>query len=265
MKKLIYSMMIGAATLLAACDEVKPEERLTYVKPATVARAVLVEDFTGQRCVNCPTAHEVIEQLQEEYGDAVVAVSIHGGALAMRSTATLLGLTTDEGEAYNTEWGCEAWPVGLVDRRGGLQNYDRWTASVMSELEKSAPADLKVYCDYQPTWRRLTITVDATGYEALSGKLQLWAVEDGIVALQMMPDGSRNREYVHNNVLRKALNGTWGTDIQLAEGRTVSTTLTVDVPDEWQAENVSVVAFVYNADGVQQVTRQRITSAGKTE
>ena len=42
-------MMIVA---LMACSHIDEDERLIYVKPVAASRNVLIEDFTGQRCVN---------------------------------------------------------------------------------------------------------------------------------------------------------------------------------------------------------------------
>ena len=51
---------------LTACSHIDEDDRLIYVKPAEVSRRVLLEDFTGQRCVNCPKANDEIKALQEQ-------------------------------------------------------------------------------------------------------------------------------------------------------------------------------------------------------
>ena len=63
MKKIHLSLIL---LLLTACSNIGEDERLIYVKPEPAKRVVLLEDFTGQRCVNCPKGTEVIEQLQQE-------------------------------------------------------------------------------------------------------------------------------------------------------------------------------------------------------
>ena len=82
-----------AAMLLAACSYIEEDERLIYVKPAEVKRHVLLEDFTGQRCINCPKASDEIKALQEQYGEEnVIAVGIHSGPLGFHSTDKYVGL-----------------------------------------------------------------------------------------------------------------------------------------------------------------------------
>ena len=81
-----------------ACDDVAEDDRFIYVEPAEVAKRVLLEDFTGQRCINCPEASELIERLQEEYGaDNVIAVGIYGGINGTSSNGTPFPLYTEAG------------------------------------------------------------------------------------------------------------------------------------------------------------------------
>ena len=67
-------MCVGV--LVASCSDMDDNERFTYVKPAPVARCVLLEDYTGQLCVNCPNAVGVIDRIHEVYGDNVIAVGL---------------------------------------------------------------------------------------------------------------------------------------------------------------------------------------------
>ena len=91
------------------------------------------------------------------------------------------------------------------------------------------------------------------------GKLQVWVLEDGIVAMQSMPDGTVNREYVHNHVLRTAVNGTWGDAVDLKETETKTVTYTQALDAAWNKDNLSIVAFVYNDDGVEQAVKAKVT------
>lgn len=59
----ILTVVLGG-TLLASCSNIAEDERYIYVKPAEVKRSVLIEDFTGQRCINCPNANDEIATLQ---------------------------------------------------------------------------------------------------------------------------------------------------------------------------------------------------------
>ena len=106
-----------------------------------------------------------------------------------------------------------------------------------------------------------TIThVRAQGTDGhINGHLQVWVTEDNITALQMMPDGSTNREYVHNHELRTPVNGTWGESITIEEGQGNIITLQQPLNAEWNTDHLSVVAFVYDDTGVLQATRAQVS------
>ena len=91
----LKNILLGAASAIAifatvACQEVDPNDRLIYVKPAEVGRAVLIEDYTGQECVNCPNGTNAINSIVETYGEKnVIAVGIHSGPLASKGKTSL--------------------------------------------------------------------------------------------------------------------------------------------------------------------------------
>ena len=259
MKRALLFTAILAAAILTACSHIDEDERYIYEKLEQADRVVLLEDFTGQRCVNCPRGTEVIEQLQKEFGDKVIAVGIHGGPLGFAGTATAKGLATNVGDEYYDHWKLEYQPVGLVNRHGAV-NYTDWTKEEVAELAKPARLNLST----QPQLlddQSLFITVRAQSTEGtINGHLQVWVIEDGITALQMMPDGSTNREYVHNHVLRTPVNGTWGEDITLKEGQDWVTAMEQPLNPDWNPNNLSIVAFVYDDSGVLQATKAQIST-----
>ena len=49
LKNILYSSaVVAVAALFTACSDIDENERFEYVKPASVNRAVLIEDFTGR-------------------------------------------------------------------------------------------------------------------------------------------------------------------------------------------------------------------------
>jgi hypothetical protein len=77
---------------------------------------------------------------------------------------------------------------------------------------------------------------------------------------QQMADGSMNRDYVHQHVLRAAVNGSWGSDLSLTANEQQHETYSIAVADNWQASALSFVVFAYNADGVAQVTNTSVSN-----
>lgn len=253
-------MALTAVCGLSSCDTKDLDERFTYVKPASVGRNVLIEDFTGQRCVNCPNATLEIERLQQYYGaDTVIAVGIHSGPFAKTTRGVPYALYTETGDEYFNYWRVESQPKGVVDRKG-TSEYTSWGGIVREELSRTAPVSLAATAQCDKASGLVDIDVHSMGIDGnCSGKLQVWLIEDGIVAFQYMPDGSVDREYVHHHVFRCAVNGTWGTDFSIAEGQEHSDHFSFSLQEDWVPENMSAVVFIYDSTGVLQVTKAALT------
>ena len=273
----IKNLFLGVATAAmamaaASCSNIDEGDRLIYVKPAEVGRAILIEDFTGQRCINCPTGTEIINGIVETYGeDNVIAVGIHSGPLGFAGNSKTVGLMTDTGNEYYTRWDKEnkmGQPWVIYNRKTSPDShYNNWAAMVGTIISEKANLSVKIANAYDAATRTLTTTVGADGVNGtVNGKLQVWIVEDGIKALQMMPDGKSNKEYIHNHVFRAAVNGTWGEDVTVKEGETTTKQYSYVLPEAWNADNIAVVAFVYNDGGVENVAKKHlVVHEGETE
>lgn len=247
--------------LLAACSHIDDDERLIYVKPAAVNRAVLIEDFTGQLCLNCPNATDVIDSLISAYGDsAVIAVGIHSGPLSFTGNKKYpVGLRTDIGNEYYSYWGIDHQPQGMVNRQG-TSEYTDWQALVYAAIQQQASLKLLAQAAYDEANGTLDINLQAIGTDGdTDGYLQVWLTEDSIEAVQIMPDGSYEAQYIHNHVFRDAVNGTWGEAATITEGDTTRFAYSYAVDEEWVVGHLAVVAFLYNGEGVQQVVKQAVS------
>lgn len=259
-KRNIYRGMslLVAGVALTACSNVDEDDRFIYVEPEPVAKRVLIEDFTGQRCVNCPAATAIIEQLQESYGaDNVIAVAIHSGPFGKGTP-----LRTDTGDYYYSKWGVKQQPTGMIDRQGLESNSLRWTTIVSDQIGKTAPLELEGEGSYDETSREASITVSAEGVLDVSGTLQVWLVEDGIVGIQLKPNNVTDREYVHNHVFRATVNDRDGEAFSVASGEKKDLTFTYKLDAGWNAANMAAVAFVADATGVLQTVRIPLVKAG---
>lgn len=267
----LKNIFLGVATAAmamaaASCSNIDEGDRLIYVKPAEVGRAVLIEDLTGQRCINCPTGTDIINGIIETYGeDNVIAVGIHCGPLGFAGNSKRVGLMTDTGVEYYKHWANGTnlgQPSAIFNRKKGkgpIDNLNNWAAEVGLIISEKANLSVDIANAYDAKTRTLTTKVGAFGVNGtVNGKLQVWIVEDGIKAMQLMPDGSANQDYIHNHVFRAAVNGTWGEEVTVKEGETTSKDYSYVLPETWNAENISVVAFVYNDNGVENVAKKHI-------
>ncbi len=242
--------------VLFSCSEVDESERLIYVGPAQAERAVLIEDFTGQKCVNCPEASTLIESLQETYGaEHIVAVGLHSGPMAEGTP-----LRTDGGDYLYDKYEVEAQPSGMINRGGVLQGIDLWGAQVRAEIARTTPLTLSLSNAYDEGDASLSIVVEMLNgsEDAMSGKLNVWLTEDGIVSPQFMPDGTAKKDYVHNHVFRAAVTPIDGEPVTLAARQRKSVELEAEIDGAWQPGNMTVVAFVEGAGGVLQAAKASV-------
>ena len=267
MKKLLVYCIASLLTMpiLGACDDIAEDDRYIDMDTVLPERAVLIEDFTGQNCSNCPDAHAVIELLEQQYGAAVIPVSIHAGSFGVSVDRTsypddYVGLMQPEGNVYNYRYDIKSWPAGMVNRRGGAMEHDKWAAAVRTEL--STPAQANIEVEARLVDGKILIDTEISPKADIDANLQLWVVEDGIKAFQR---NGRNRvpDYIHNNVFRAAVNGTWGEPAKLQKGihLTLSHSIAVrnSATEVWDTDRLKVVAFIYNGTEVMQAAVTKVT------
>ncbi len=266
MKHLLFSLIAGTAMILSACSDISTDDRFIATESVAPQRAVIIEDFTGQNCVNCPSAHETLDLLVEQYGDAVIPVSIHAGTFGVASDYTrYTGLMQPEGNTYNDAWNITEWPKGVVNRSGAATNSDKWAEAVRKELAIEAPLGISVEASCPEGAADIDIKVSLTPRTDIDAMLQLWIIEDGIVARQRDIDRGLITDYVHNHVYRASVNGVGGertvlkanihTDLSFTQALRATSTET------WVPANLSVVAFVYTPSGVLQAACAKVNTA----
>lgn len=263
----IYIALLFAALGFAACNDIAEGDRFERVDRVEARKNVLIEEFTGQRCLNCPLAAERVEEIQRLYPENVIAVAIHGGALAVNEEKSAVGLANAQGEAYTAQRGVTSWPTGVVDRCGAPADFETWAGSVLQRLLVEPRVGLEVSAlNYDPDTRRLAFTARVTASETVEGRLTAWLVEDSIVTTQAMPAAwseahggqTYDRAYRADHVFRAAVGEADGLAMALSKGQTADQTFDIVIKEAWHAPNVRIVAFFTTDSGVEQVVQTNI-------
>ncbi len=286
--KSIFCVAFAAfAALFASCEQVGENERYVAVVPSepgdttgsdtavvdTVLRAVLVEEFSGQLCVNCPAATEALETMQEANGgsDRVVVVSLHAGVgqmLAINETMGQAlgyqGLATDFGEQLFSSYGLTSEPNAVINRNSGVLGMGQWATNIVSALRVEANVSLSARTSYDAASRSLTVEVlgrstDEGGY---TGNVHVWLTEDSIVSIQRLEDGYEY-DHVFNNIFRASATPMAGEAVSVPYGNEPQLlhTATFTLNEVWRPEHMAVVVFVDNAAGVAQALRVPLVQA----
>ncbi len=227
--------------------------------PNSTVRYVLLEEYTGHKCPNCPAGAVYANAIDSAYGDTVIVTSIHGTNFASTNPGTGMyetDFTTEAGNDYISAFGISGIPRGTVNRKNdGSNNVELiappgWENEVKNQ--KALPCDVKIdiknWFSTSDKILKTEISSEWLNTGASTYKLTVYIIEDNIIDWQL--DGATNiPNYRHRHVLRKAINSSWGTDIPAsAVGSKDTQEFLFDFKTEtWNYENCIVVAYIYDA------------------
>lgn len=222
-------------------------------------KRVLIEEFSGVRCVQCPAGSLEIQNLQAIYGERLVAVSIHAGSLAAPYNQSQFDLRTEEGEDLLNFLGIpEGFPTGVINRKLfpgqpdlQLETAVAWAGHIASEMEETAPVALEIDHTWNLPDRRLTMRIFTQAFENIDQalKLSVFITESKIIDTQIVPGDGIIDDYEHNHVLRKSLTAFDGDRIAdtLPAGELIAKEFNFTLPANWKAEDCHLIAFVHLA------------------
>ena len=230
-------------------------------------KTVLIKDFTGARCVNCPAAAEHAHNLQHQLDeDHIFIMSVHAGYLA-QPLGSFPDFLTDEGtEWYNNN---NSNPLFTVDHvaltEGNTLNETQIDAPVTAALEEEQTFEIVVGPNYDEANRQLKVDVQAIALDDLDGHffITVCLVEDHIIGWQTIPGGV-DKEYDFRNVFRGTLNGAYGTsfeDLHVDANDTFHFSYTTEINADYNADECYLMVYVYDktqGDKILQTTVKKI-------
>lgn len=239
-------------------------------------RRVLLEDYTGHKCVNCPEATIAGKTLESQYGGKLIMIEVHAGYYALPGTGDyILDLRSQAGEDWNNFFMITNNPSGLVNRKTfGTQRvltFDIWGNSVNQIINTNPEAELIMTCTYDTTTRVVKPVIYTRFLSTLNGtyKIILCVLESGITGAQKNNNPSVGPtpdwfNYTFDDVVRGSMNGSWG-EILTSSVNTSTTYLgrfSFTLNPSWNYKNCSILAIVYNdqTKEIVQVGKKKIIS-----
>jgi hypothetical protein len=295
MRKLLV-LLIGSSLLFNACDRVKnpiPIDSANYdvsLFPGNYATEynypsfgtnsntnvnVLIEDYTGHQCGNCPVAAIVAKNIEAANPGRVFAISEHAGAGGVSQYQLRYQPGTPEYPKYSRDFTNEAGltyatsivgipgnPYGMVNRRRptGASNpwipNGQWQQNVQNILqENNLRANLQMAVNYYPQTDALFVHVESEAKTNLSGNYNLvvYAVAKEVIDWQKnyMVFPSDVEFYDHHNVHIGNVNGIWGEPVFVTEatnGTKVRKDYTYKIRENFRGLDYAVIAYIMNAD-----------------
>ena len=278
----IRSILLALPLILTACDVVKepvpPGIPVTGGNGEEVRRRVLLEDFTGHRCNNCPAAASTAHDLQELYGEDVVVVGVHVTEdFAAPEPGPNGSYTTDfrtpAGNAYEQAFNIFWLPAGMVNRKefnaSQLLSHTAWPTAVSEMIGLPASFDILFSSiEHDANSNTLDATVKVAVLQPVAGEyaLTVYLTEDHVIDWQYDAQAADPNvpNYDHRHVLRTNLNGPWGDQViasSAVPGDTLELSFTnVPLQPEWNISNCALVGYIHatSTNEVFQVTEQKI-------
>ncbi|MCB0549021.1 MAG: Omp28-related outer membrane protein [Phaeodactylibacter sp.] len=284
MKKLSFLFFLLAGLLWLGCEEIPPvinpsagNENPNEPTPVEdQQRQVLIEEFTGVRCVNCPAGSAAIEGLLEIYGQRLVAISIHAGSFAPPYPESQYDFRIDEGINLLSFLGEPlGYPTAVVNRKKFDGEFDlqlgrqQWAGFIAEELLGEPQVKIDIENAYSDEDRKLEVTATLYVQETIVGeeaRISVAITENDVQDLQLTPEsGTPDPNYKHKHVLRDMLTNYDGNPLSegLTAGAAIVKDYTITLPNDWIADNCQVVVFVHLAGDKKEVLQ--VHHAGVTE
>ena len=270
MIKLFHVPTIGLffwGCLLSACTEIPPLvtpagslDPCENPDPGRVAnqqKQVLIEEFTGIQCVNCPAGTQAIQDLVAVHGERLVVVSIHTGFFADPYPESHYDLQTVDGDQLANLLGTPlGYPTAVINRKkffgeSRLQlGRNKWAGHIATALGEPRVARLDILPEFDPVSRELTagVAVFFDNNPEQTSTLSLFLTEDDITDLQKTPDGI-DPTYRHRHVFRDAITPYNGLEILpgALDGNTFCIELKTTISPNWNPAKLYVVAVLSRA------------------
>ncbi len=279
-KKIFFAALISIA--FSGCDKIEGPYReqvvvqdfcATGIDDSIPNRKVLVEDYTGHLCGNCPDAGVYLnDTLKAIYNHCLVVVSVHAGyfagtcptAFACPGNQPPGAFTTDfntqSGTAWNTFFGITGNPKGMINRVGypnatHSKAVSGWATEIANQLALPTQVKLSITNSFNSSTNSVGVSVASELVSNLSGdyKLQVVITEDSVLNWQVWYNHTPEfvPDFIHHHVLRDVLNTTWGEALITGgapAGTAITKNYTYTISNNWNVNHCNIVAFIYNAN-----------------
>jgi hypothetical protein len=261
MKK-VFNIVMIMVMVVCACDKIPADERRTPTDalPDWNGQYVLLQDFTGVRCVNCPASAEEIKRMQTIFGDKLIVIKLHPEMIAFnRPVGTSpdgeghnQDLSHPQAEQYRAHYNIVSLPKGIVMQKNEQLEKDNFFGKVLSYYARQAVATIDLTANLAGNTISINTNLAFIGNHRGSGNTQLSLIilENNLLVNQYTPSGTISG-YNQHNVLRAVVTPLWGDQIAektVEAGQTFIHGKTIESDAIWKRENLSVVAILFDND-----------------
>ena len=262
MKNIIYFLTLSLV-LFMGCDEIPPQLNTPTGGPdiggpndiENQMRQVIIEEFTGVQCVNCPAGSAAIEALIDIHEEQLIAVSIHAGFFSPPYDESLYDFRTPAGSSILAYLGSSiGYPTAVVNRKLFPSEFDLqlgqslWPGYIINEIAVDPLVKIGIDKEFNSSSRELKVNTTLYVQENITAddvRLTIMITENNIEDIQLTPAGKK-ADYKHKHVLRGTITPFDGMPIteDLIANAQIENAFTYSLPEGWVASNCKVIAFV---------------------
>jgi len=232
--RILLPVMLVCGWIFTSCDKLDPPYAAVKTQYDTTNKPyVLLEEYTGHKCNNCPLATQKARRLADYYLGKVIVMEVHATNLADPDPKYTLDLRTPEGAQWCTDFGLGYVPRALVNRTpvGGSYpvNSDQWAAAIELQMLKAVKTGISARSTYNNDTKEITADVTVRFKRKLTSGagINLYILEDSIVGLQSNKDTAAGttpeiNPYSFNETFRVSMNGTYGEQLTASVDTTIN-------------------------------------------
>lgn len=260
----IVGIVLLGTFLFFACDKIDEDKQREKTASGGGELAgwegkyVVLEDFTGVRCVNCPKAATAAKAIKDLMGDRLILIELHPSEHSL--TKPYSGdsdLTNATAKVYYDYWKVQGLPSGMLNRQqqpGKTSGApDQWMGLAMAIYKEKPAATMEMTATLSGEAINVSVNGEFKENYTVDGDINLitMVLEDNFSVTQTIQGAPPQKGYIHSHVLRKAVGGDWGVkvlDTKPALGTKISHTTNVDIDAIWKKENLSIVVLLCNSE-----------------
>ena len=234
MKNLLNLLLIVA--FFGACDIVEEPfatnggTPVDTSSPTTFIKKILVEDYSGHTCSNCPNAARELDALIDIYGDKIVPITIHVGKTYARpfhisqAPKYQYDFRTETGESWDNLFQITnlGLPKGMINRIGVPNSthgaeVTNWNSIIQSVASDEPDFGITISSDINGNVGSVDVNIKVLNDIGGDFNLVLCLTEDSIINWQKDVEAFPNVDvefYVHKHVFRTSINSAWGEALQ---------------------------------------------------
>lgn len=270
----------------ASCDDIDEADRITtgmgemiIMKPETLTvnaegetftyvneHKLLIEDFTGWNCVNCPTiATFLTTQITNNYPSILVSLHMTTNSFSSKHPDGYNCASADSiadliyGQAVASQMPLPSVAIDQVSSEDGITTsntttlgklaLERFTACNINKTEPQAGLAINVDNKGDDTY---SISTLVNSKEVADCNLKLWLIEEGLISRLQNSTNGYLRDYENHGILRQVINGAYtGQKVSLNNDGLAVIHSQLNISGKgYIAENCHVVAILTDANGV---------------